>query len=133
MPAAPTGSMCHAAALKRWLLVRRQKRRRFWPRHRLLDGEAQTSIVRHRGQQCFDPLVVDLGARERAGETVSFADAFLGTWRNARACAVPRGSSSECRIKLTRPAMPSVASLAPSTRNSRFLARLSRALAAALN
>jgi hypothetical protein len=44
-----------------------------------------------------------------------------------------QGSSSECRIKLTRPAMPAVASLAPSTRNSRFLARLPRALAAALN
>jgi hypothetical protein len=30
-------------------------------------GEAHTGIVQHRGQQCFDPLVVDIGARERAG------------------------------------------------------------------
>jgi hypothetical protein len=71
-------------------LVRRQKRRRLWPRYRLLDGEAQTGIVKHRGQQRFDPLVADIGARERAGETVSSADAFLGTRHNARACAVPR-------------------------------------------
>jgi hypothetical protein len=34
-------------------LAHRQKRRRLWPRHRLLDGEAQTGIVQHRGQQCF--------------------------------------------------------------------------------
>jgi hypothetical protein len=38
----------------------------------------------------FDPLVVDDGGRERVGETVSPADAFLGTRQNARACAVPR-------------------------------------------
>jgi hypothetical protein len=44
-----------------------------------------------------------------------------------------QGSSNECRIKLTRPAMPAVESLAPSTWNSRFLARQSRALAAARN
>jgi hypothetical protein len=66
------------------------KPRRFWPRRRLLDGAAQTDIVQHRGLQCFDPLVLDIGGRERAGETVSSADAFLGTRQNARACAVPR-------------------------------------------
>src|SRR5712675_3736437 len=34
----------------------------------------------------FRPLVVDSGERERVGETVSSADAFLGTRQNARAC-----------------------------------------------
>jgi hypothetical protein len=72
-------------------------------------GEALTGIVPHRCQQCFDPLVVDIGDRERAGID------------SAQVPGKPRGppmaSSNSGRML----------ELAP------FLAHLSRALAAALN